>query len=226
MTYIFLIVAGLAFSQEKPTPKTYSDISKCYELVVAKGKNQIVEGFYLKDGRPATLDSLIDPVVAQLRTDRRINDAGKVGLKTIQEDMLRGYPCNQYGEVFNPARSLRGFTYTCFPKETGVLRVETQKYLGLKEKLDAINNDSNANALTFNFYLSMASFDIYAGATFLEKSDALSTQVDAATRNRIKTYRSLNDTKDLDKYCSESVMTATKAPANEGGRRRPGRGGL
>lgn len=229
MTYMILFLAGLAFSA---TPvdgaADFKNSFTCYEQVVKAGKNEIVEGFYLKDGRPQPLDQLIDPVVRQLRTDKRINSVGKEGLKKIQEDLLRSYPCNVVGGAFNSDRSLNGtldsYKYTCFPREDGVYRVETKKYLELKEHLDTLNNNAGANPWIFNYYIKFASSSIYADAKLLEPSFALTKQIDAASRSRIKGTRSLKSSLE-DSVCSDSVKKAAKTPAEYTmpKRSRPGR---
>lgn len=228
MIFSVLLVTGLALAQVEPSKK---NAYECYEMVVKNGKYPIVEAFYLNDkNQPQPLDSVVDPVISQLKTDKRISNEGREGLKKIQDDMLRAYPCDEFGVAYHPSRRMASFTYTCFPRENGVLRIESKMYLQLKEALDAINNNAGASSLVFNFYLKMASSYVYAGSKLLEKTPVTDTQIEAATRNRIKGPRSLDltaeETKNLQAVCSTSVLSSltrsVESPTSMPTRRRPG----
>ena len=89
MIYFLFLVTGLVFSDATKDVALFKNAYQCNQLVVANGRNKIVESFYVKDGRPQPLDQVIDPVIAQLRADKRISSVGKEGLQKIQDDLLK-----------------------------------------------------------------------------------------------------------------------------------------
>src|SRR5690606_17763015 len=118
-------------------------------------------------------------------------DEGREGIAKIQKDLLNAYPCTADGDAFFPSRSLRSYSYTCFPTEDGVIRINSKQFVILKERLVALSRISQIPAGIFNTYLRMAAISIYEDSKLLPESESLSLQIERAARNRIKGPRSL-----------------------------------
>jgi hypothetical protein len=232
MILMAILLSGLGFS---------ADATKCYDLIVGNGKYPIVEAFYLTpEAGIVTIDSMIDPLIAELKKDSRLREQGREGLAQVQKIMLRAYPCTIKGEALFPSQSLNSYTYTCFPTVDGVLRISTKQFLALKAGLEDAKKIISADE--FNKKLKIISSSLFEvsrdpitsvqtdGPKLLAKSEELSKEIERAARNRIKGPSSLtlNDktTAELKKYCSADTIKAMEVvpdgPKNVPLRRRPG----